>query len=235
MAKTGSYIKIDRGLKKNALWLERPFSKGQAWVDLLLLAQGVEMDKHYRGQVQHMEPGTVYTSVLYLSNRWGWSRNKVYRFLDVLISAQMIAIQGRTSNGTINRTSNETNDDTKNGTTNGTIISIENWAFYQNSDTNNGTKNGTVNGTTDGTQNGTHNRKHTEKANRESKQRIYNGRSAPNSPSGEKQDGGQYNNAKAGRMMPREQGTYEDIPLAYRDGTYQSFSTYAEYWDWRNQ
>ena len=59
MAKTGSYIKLDRGLKNNSLWLEKPFSKGQAWVDLLMLAQGIEMDKHSRGQIQHMKPGVV--------------------------------------------------------------------------------------------------------------------------------------------------------------------------------
>lgn len=155
MAKTGSYIKLDRGLKKNSLWLERPFSKGQAWVDLLLLAQGVDKDKQYRGQVQHQKSGVVYTSILYLTNRWGWSRNKVYRFLDYLINAGMIVIQGRTPNDTTMRT--------RNGTTNGTIIAIENWALYQDHDTNNGTPNGTQKRT----RNGTHNIKHIRESNKE--------------------------------------------------------------------
>lgn len=49
------------------------------------------------------------------------------------------------------------------------------------------------------------------------------GRSAPpDSPSGGKEPG-------------REEGTYEDIPVKDRDGTYHSFKTYQEYWDWRNQ
>ena len=132
MSKTGSYIKLDRGLKNNSLWLEKPFSKGQAWVDLLMLAQGVEMDKHYRGKVQHMKPGTVYTSILYLTNRWGWSRNKVYRFLVLLEKAEMIAINEELPTGHIGETIERTRNGTSNGTTNGTIITIENWEVYQN-------------------------------------------------------------------------------------------------------
>jgi len=51
------------------------------------------------------------------------------------------------------------------------------------------------------------------------------------SPSGEKQ----WDNLHAETMMPRDMGTYEDIPSVYRDGTYQSFKTWEEYWDWSNQ
>ena len=50
-----------------------------------------------------------------------------------------------------------------------------------------------------------------------------NGRFAPDPPAGEK------------KMPGRDEGTVEDIPLKYRDGTYQNFKTYAEYWDWMNQ
>lgn len=50
-------------------------------------------------------------------------------------------------------------------------------------------------------------------------------------PSGEKQ----WDNLHAETMMPRDMGTYDDIPSVYRDGTYQSFKTWEEYWDWSNQ
>ena len=156
MAKTGSYIKLDRGLKSNSLWLEKPFSKGQAWVDLLLLAQGVDKEKQYRGKIQQQKSGVVYTSVLYLTSRWGWSRNRVYRFLEYLENAGMVEIQGRTRNDTTNGT--------QNCTTNGTIIAIEKWALYQCDDTKDDTKNGTQNRT----RNGTHNRKqYTKESNKE--------------------------------------------------------------------
>ena len=47
--------------------------------------------------------------------------------------------------------------------------------------------------------------------------------------------GQQWDNLHAETMMPRDMGTYDDIPLVYRDGTYQSFRTWEEYWDWSNQ
>ena len=207
MSKTGSYIKLDRGLKNNSLWLEKPFSKGQAWVDLLMLAQGVEMDKHYRGKVQHMKPGTVYTSILYLTNRWGWSRNKVYRFLVLLEKAEMIAINEELPTGHIGETIERTRNGTSNGTTNGTIITIENWEVYQSKQTNDDTNNETANDTTKRTRNGTHNRKHIRESNKEKAEN-----NPPKSPHG-------------GTPPPGV------IPEMYRD----QFKTYEEYVAWRNQ
>ena len=179
MGKTGSYIKLDRGLKKNSLWLEKPFSKGQAWVDLLLLAQGVDIEKHYRGVIQHQEPGTVYTSILFLTNRWGWSRNKVYRFLKMLEEAEMISFVCQKPSDTVGGTIKRTQNGTYNGTTNGTIISIVNWEVYQYCETNNDTKDETRNDTTKRTPNGTHNRKHIRESNKEKAKRI-----PPKSPTG---------------------------------------------------
>lgn len=225
MAKTGSFIKLDRGLKNNSLWLERPFSKGQAWVDLLLLAQGIEMDKHYRGQIQHMEPGTVYTSILYLTNRWGWSRNKVYRFLETLVKAEMIVIDSQKPTATLGETINRTRNGTYNGTTNGTIISIVKWEVYQYSSTKNDTNDGTPNGTMNRTSNGTHNRKHIKESNKEKANRENRGRSAPKSSSEE-----QFPCGKSENLKPRDEGTAEDIPEIYR----KYYKTYPEYYDARN-
>ena len=233
MAKTNSYIKLDRGLKTNSIWLEKPFSKGQAWVDILLLAQGIDRDKQYRGKIQHMEPGKVYTSILYLTNRWGWSRNKVYRFLETLEKSQMITIQGRTQNDTINRTRNGT----YNGTTNGTIITIENWALYQYGDTNNDTNNGTQNDTTNRTSNGTHNRKHIRESNKEKANRNIPPKSPTGgqTPSGVPKRGTDAFRNKSHLLLQEDEGTVDDIPMVYRDGTYQAFDNFAAYWRFRNQ
>lgn len=229
MAKTGSYIKLDRGLKKNALWLERPFSKGQAWVDLLLLAQGINREKEYRGQIQNMKPGIVYTSILYLSNRWGWYRSKVYRFLETLTDLGMVEIQGWTRNDTSNRTQNST----KNSTTNGTIISIVNWASYQDGDTNNSTNNRTRNRTQNRTTNDTHNIKHYRESNTEkAKKKI-----PPKSPKGDftpsenpKRGTDEFRN-RSHLLLKADEGTVDDIPVRYRD----QFKTFADYWGYRNQ
>lgn len=227
MSKTGSFIKLDRGLKKNSLWLEKPFSKGQAWVDLLLLAQGVNRDKEYRGKIQKMKPGVVYTSILYLSDRWGWYRSKVYRFLETLIDLEMVEIQGWTRNDTTKRTQNST----RNSTTNGTIISIVNWASYQDNDTNNSTNNRTPNSTTKRTRNDTHNRKHTENVHTEKANRNNKGRSAPTSLSGNPERGTDAFRNQSHLLLKPEEGTVDDIPMAYRN----DFDNFADYWGYRNQ
>lgn len=222
MAKTGSYIKLDRGLKSNPLWLERPFSKGQAWVDLLMLAQGVDREKMYRGRVQNQKPGTVYTSILYLTKRWGWSRSRVYRFFEDLMKDKMIVVHGWTQNDTQKRTQNDTNK----GTTNGTIVSIVNWAVYQHRDTNNDTNNDTQNETKNETINETHNRKQLRESNK--KKAIKN--IPPKSPKGDKSPSGA-RKAKSHLLLKRDEGTVDDIPDEYRD----MFDNFQSYWDWRNQ
>lgn len=259
MAKTGSYIKLDRGLKRNPLWLEKPFSKGQAWVDLLMLAQGVELEKHYRGHVQHQKTGTVYTSINYLSTRWGWYRTKVYRFFDTLINLEMVEIQGWSRNDTSKRSRNDTSDSTKNSTTNGTIITIVNWALYQDSstkdDTKDDAKDDTPNDTTKCSRNDTHNIKHIRESNiRESKKnkppKSPKGDSSPvgEGETGETENGELYDSpigkVKRGTdrfrnvshlILDDTEGTLDDIPVMYRDGTYQNFKTFADYKAWRNQ
>lgn len=36
-------------------------------------------------------------------------------------------------------------------------------------------------------------------------------------------------------ILKRNEGTVDDIPVKYRDGTYNSFTNFADYYDWRNQ
>lgn len=160
MAKSGSYIKIDRGLKNNSLWLlEKPFTKGQAWVDLLMLAQGVEKSREYRGKQQIMKRGNVYTSIYFLSKRWGWGRMKVYRFLEKLMIDEMIVVQGWKIDDTTNRTVHRDKVETKDETTSETTISIVNWALYQYSDTTGETNRRSVRRAADDTTGETHKRK----------------------------------------------------------------------------
>ncbi len=104
------WIKIDRQLFEHWLWDDKPFSKGQAWVDLIGLANFKDSKATYNGKVITCERGTVYRSISYLARRWGWSRDKTRRFLDALESDSMIRV---------------------NATTNHTTITIENYGFFQ--------------------------------------------------------------------------------------------------------
>ena len=183
MGRTGSYIKIDRGLKNNQLWLqEKPFTKGQAWVDLLMLAQGVNKSREFRGKKSIAKRGNVYTSIRFLSTRWGWSRMKVYRFLEKLMIDEMIVVQGwkvdETTFCTVHRDTSETANETMNETT----ISIVNWDLYQYSETTDKTGDGSVSRTENETTHRTHKRKNKEKDTEI--ERNKKGRCAPDSPSG---------------------------------------------------
>lgn len=111
MDEKAGWIKLWRKFADDPLWVSEPFTKGQAWVDLLLMAQGTENTIFKNGRFLEFKPGTVYKSVLQLSKRWKWSRDKVSRFLACLENNSMVK--------------------TTSNTTDGTTITIENWAFYQ--------------------------------------------------------------------------------------------------------
>jgi hypothetical protein len=121
---TDGWIKLWRALADNSLWLERPFSKGQAWIDLLLLAQRQDnegLDRY--GNIVKFERGKAYKSIGYLSERWGWSKPRVQRFLENLEKASMIAVESRARYGT--------------------TITIANWGKYQDKQTRGDTRHDT--------------------------------------------------------------------------------------------
>lgn len=66
------------------------FSQGQAWIDLLLLANHAGNKVPLGGEIVTVETGSLITSELKLMERWGWSKSKVRRFLELLISDGMI-------------------------------------------------------------------------------------------------------------------------------------------------
>lgn len=121
MADRTTFFTIDRKLLNDALWLSEPFTRGQAWVDLIGRCNFADKTHLYKGMMQEVKRGQIPTSTLELATRWKWSRGKVSRFLDAL---QM--------NGMI----------TQKRTTNGTIITVENYSFYQDRQTANDTTNG---------------------------------------------------------------------------------------------
>lgn len=99
MAKVG-WIKIHRKIQECWIWQEKPFDKGRAWIDLILLAMHSDKKMMIDNEIVVIERGSFMTSVLKLSERWGWSRNKVMRFLDVLEIEQMLNTK-RTPKGTL--------------------------------------------------------------------------------------------------------------------------------------
>lgn len=119
------FIKIDRGITDHFFWIEKPYDRARAWIDLLLLANWKDTKELYNGELVQRKRGTVTCSKLWLADRWGWDRKKVTAFLKILEVDNMA---------------------TTNSTTHRTTITIENWDKYQSQ----GTTNGTTDGTTDG-------------------------------------------------------------------------------------
>ena len=97
----------------NELWSDKPFTKGQAWVDLLLLANHRDKNVLLGNCTELVERGSFITSELKLMERWGWGRKKVKLFLNFLESQKMIE---------------------RNANNKRTAITIVNYGFYQDCD-----------------------------------------------------------------------------------------------------
>ena len=95
------FFKVDRSLLEHYLWLEKPFSKGQAWIDLIGLANYEDGKTLYRDKLVICKRGTVYRSISFLAERWGWGREKTRNFLNLLESDNMITVKATTHQTTI--------------------------------------------------------------------------------------------------------------------------------------
>jgi len=80
------YIKLWRALQDLDLWEREKFTRGQAWVDLLLSANHKDGHVRISGQRIEVKRGESALSEVTLAKRWKWSRGKVRRFLAELES-----------------------------------------------------------------------------------------------------------------------------------------------------
>lgn len=93
------WVSVHRKIYDNWLWDDKPFSKGQAWIDMLLLANHKEAKTMIDGKVVIIPRGSFHTSILKLSDRFGWERKKTTRFLNLLEQQKMV-ITKRSTRGT---------------------------------------------------------------------------------------------------------------------------------------
>lgn len=87
------YIKLYRSSMDDPLYLGEPFTKWQAWCDLILLAYFAPGEFFVRGVKVKAKRGCVYKAALELAERWRWSRGKVERFLKYLENDKRIEIK----------------------------------------------------------------------------------------------------------------------------------------------
>lgn len=90
------WIKLHRSILENPFWGCEPFTRGQAWIDLLLLANYERSFFFKRNVKVEVVRGQVARSEVELADRWKWSRTKVRKFLNDLEKEQQI-IQYKTN------------------------------------------------------------------------------------------------------------------------------------------
>lgn len=119
------WIKLHRKIALTDNWLAEPFTRGQALVDLFILANHKPGYVRVRGERIDLERGQCGWSEVKLAERWKWSRGKVRRFFSELEKDGII------SRKTDNRK---------------TVITICNYLHYQTGDTADGTADDTADG-----------------------------------------------------------------------------------------
>jgi len=87
---TCGWVKIYRQLEENPLWTSEPFTRGQAWVDLIMLANHREGEVWVRDNCLKIKRGEIGRSEKTLAERWKWSRSKVRNFIKYLEKRQQV-------------------------------------------------------------------------------------------------------------------------------------------------
>jgi len=101
MTQLSNFIPISRKLFKHGFWLEqRAYSRFEAWLDMIAQARYENSEKRafIGSNVVCYNRGEFLISVRYLSDKWGWTKNAVQKFLTLLKSENMIEM--RTATGT---------------------------------------------------------------------------------------------------------------------------------------
>ena len=109
-----TYIKLYRKVTGSELFSERPFDRWHAFEYLLINARRFPASVIVKGQRINLDTGQLICGMEVLGDKWGWSRGKVQRYLNLLEKMEMIE---------------------KEPSQIGTIITIKNYIKYQCDDT----------------------------------------------------------------------------------------------------
>lgn len=107
--KKNGWISLDRSIEDHWIYKEEHFCEFHAWIDLLMLAKYADSETTINGRPFIIHRGSLLTSIRKLATRWGWSKDKVLRFLRILRDEEMV----------------------KTATVGGTLITIVNYGKYQ--------------------------------------------------------------------------------------------------------
>ena len=125
------WIKLHRSIREHWIWQDRPFSRGQAWVDMLLMANHKDNKVLVDGMPRLIRRGQFLTSLEKLGDNWGWDRRKVKRFLVALSNDGMLSYE-------MSR--------------HGTVVTLINYDNFQGNGTADGTSDSPADGSAEGIQ-----------------------------------------------------------------------------------
>lgn len=108
--KPKNFFLVYRKLQEHWLYSQKPFCELGAWIDILCQAAYKPRRLCIKPAFIDLTPGQLHTSLSFLSQRWGWSKKRITKFLFLLEKDGMIATKGDH---------------------NGTTISVIKWSDYQ--------------------------------------------------------------------------------------------------------
>ncbi len=113
------WISIHRKIQDHWLWRDKPFSKGQAWIDILMMVNHEDNKILIDNELMEVKRGSCITSIRQLCEKWGWSNTKVRNFLNLLAKDNMLIVQSDTKKTiltVVNYSKYQDINDTKNDT-----------------------------------------------------------------------------------------------------------------------
>ena len=87
------YIKLNRSIFEDEMYFADKFTREQAWIDLLLLANYRKSLLTVRGNQVEVARGSLAWSIDKLAARWKWSINRVIRYMTELQKQGKIEVQ----------------------------------------------------------------------------------------------------------------------------------------------
>lgn len=108
--KNKGWVLLYRSVRDGWIWEQKPFSFGQAWIDLILDANHEDKKFFVNGKLVNVKRGQKWTSLRVLAAKWGWRQEKVLQYLKALEQDGMI---------------------TRVATRSGSLLTIVNYGKYQ--------------------------------------------------------------------------------------------------------
>ena len=75
------------------MWRDRPFTKGQTWIDILLEVNHEPQKVLIKNILIQCDRGESLNSLETWARRWGWSKSKTRRFLNLLKNDTMVELK----------------------------------------------------------------------------------------------------------------------------------------------